>query len=255
VQQGHCPEAAPKRRARRGTGEAQERPPVEEAIPLFMQALQSLSEKVEALRRNRKEYLQDGRFVAKDEHRDPIIWPRGLMSDEQWKNICERAGGDFNSDRLELWDARFVEPVGATQTPPEPLTTLIGVYVLAGLPLPSLLDRLHFAPESVDEAELARHIEGEKAKRPGKVGKMRPHQVPGLKTKAAQVAQLVRGKTLRRGPSTEESSPGEQNVVWYRQQRVGEGATDDGIYRELKDKRALTRNDYDRQKKIRVDAP
>jgi hypothetical protein len=257
VEEGHCEnalEAKPsERRARRGEGPRQELPPPAEAIPLFKRAVEVLNEEIDALK-NRKMYLQDERFVAVDEHHDPVIWLKWGLSDEAWKDICQRFGKDPDSDRFELWDARFVEPAGATQSPQEPLTKLIAIYVLAGLPLEPLLERLHFAPETVDEAELRRHIEGEKVKK-RRNGKTSTQHIPGLKTKAAQLAKLICGGTLRPGPSTEELSPPEQNIVWYRQQRSREGVPDDQIYQELKQKRGLTRAEYDRLKKFRFEAP
>ncbi len=220
---------------------------------MFKQALEVLNEEINALE-NRKMYLQDERFVAVDEYHDPIIWSRLGISDEDWKDICQRFGKDPDSDRFELSDARFVEPAGATQSPQEPLTKLIAIYVLAGLPLEPLLERLHFAPETIDEAELRRHIEGEKAKK-RRNGKTSTQHIPGLKTKAAQVAKLICGGTLRQGPSTGELSRPEQNIVWYRQQRSREGVPDDQIYQELKEKRGLTKAEYARLKKFRLEAP
>ena len=202
----------------------------------------------------RRLYLQDERFVAVDEHHDPIIWSRLGISDEDWKNICQKFGKDPDSDRFELWDARFVEPAGATQSPQEPLTKLIAIYVLASLPLKPLLEKLHFAPETVDDAELRRHIEGEKVRK-RREGKPSTQHISGLKTKAAHVAKLVCGGTLRRGPSTGALSSSEQSIVWYRQQRSREGVPDDQIYQELKEKRGLTRAEYARLQKFRLETP
>jgi hypothetical protein len=214
------------RKARSGTGQRQELPSPTAAIPLFKQALQLLNEQADLLEK-REQYLQDGRFVAQDEHHAPIFWTRPHdMSDEDWKVLCEKFGQSPDSDRFELWDRALVEPVGAAQSPPEPLTTLIAVYVLAGLPLEPLLERLHFAPETVNIDELKWHIDGVKEKKRGKNGKRKTQHIPGLKTKAAQIARLIAGGTLQRGPSTGELSPEEQNIVWYRQQREREGVPD-----------------------------
>ncbi len=251
VEEGHCEKS--ERRARQGEGARQDLPPPAQAIPLFEQALRVLNEEIDALK-NRKMYLQDERFVAVEEHRDPIVWSRLGIPDEDWKAICQRFGKDPASDRFELWDARFVEPAGAAQSPQEPLTKLIATYVLAGLPLEPLLERLHFAPGTVAKVELKRHIEGEKVKKQ-RNGKTSTQHIPGLKTKAAQVARLIYGGTLRQGPSTGELSPSEQNIVWYRQQRVREGVPDTKIYQELKEKRGLTKDEYARLKKFRLDAP
>ena len=148
------------RKARSGIGSRRELPSAAESIPLFRQALQLLHEQTKLLE-SREEYLQDGRFVVQDEHRAPIIWTRPHdMSDEDWRVLCEKFGQSPGSDRFELWDSALVEPVGATQSPQEPLATLIAVYLLAGLPPEPLLKSLHFAPETVDTEEIKRHFDG-----------------------------------------------------------------------------------------------
>jgi uncharacterized Zn finger protein (UPF0148 family) len=256
VEKGHCENLeaeVDKRRARRGEGTQQELPPPAEAIPLFRRALEVLNGEIDTLEK-RKMYLQDERFVAVDEHRDPIIWPRSGISDEDWTNICQRFGKDPDSEQFELWNARFVEPAGATQSPQEPLTKLIATYVLADLPLKPLLEKLHFAPETVDEAELRRHIEGEKVRKYRK-GKSSTQHISGLRTKAAHLAKLVCGGTLRRGPSTGALSSSEQSIIWHRQQRSREGVPDEQIYQKLKRKRGLTRAEYARLKKFRLKTP
>jgi hypothetical protein len=168
------PSGENRRKARSGSGQRQELPPADEATPLFRQALELLNEQVDLLEA-RKEYMQDERFVAQDEHHAPIFWtrPHG-MSDEDWKVLCEKVGQSSNSDCFALWDTPLVEPAGATQSPPEPLTTLIAVYLLAGLPPEPLLDKLHFAPETVDTAEIERHLETACRKRSvGRMGRLR----------------------------------------------------------------------------------
>jgi hypothetical protein len=243
------------RKARSGSGERQELPPAAEATPLFRQALQFLNEQVDLLE-TRKEYVQDERFVAQDEHHAPIFWtrPHG-MSDDDWRALCEKLGQSSDSDGFELWESALVEPAGATQSPQEPLTTLIAVYLLAGLPPEPLLDRLHFASETVDIEEIKRHLDGVEERKRGADGKIKTQHKPGLKTKAAQLARLMRGGLLRRGPSTEELSPEEQNIIWYRQQRARDGVPDATIFRELKEKRGLSKAEYQRLKKFRLDFP
>jgi hypothetical protein len=67
--------ASPARRGR----EARTPAPAQ-AISLFEQALRVLNEEIDALK-NRKMHLQDERFVAVEEHRDPIMWSRLGISD------------------------------------------------------------------------------------------------------------------------------------------------------------------------------
>jgi hypothetical protein len=74
VPRSHCfPEMKYKRRARRGTSEAEELPPAEAAAPLFRQALKQLGWDVVDLQ-NRHEYWHDGRFVAQEVYNHPVLW-------------------------------------------------------------------------------------------------------------------------------------------------------------------------------------
>jgi hypothetical protein len=91
-----------------------------------------------------------------------------------------------------------------------------------------------------------------KEKKRGKNGKRKTQHIPGLKTKVAQVARLIAGGTLQPGPSTGELSPEEQNIVWYRQQRERDGVPDATIFKELKEKRGLSKVEYQRLKKFRL---
>ena len=92
-------------------------------------------------------------------------------------------------------DGEIATPRGAGQAPPEPLTTLIGVAVLAGYQLPPLLRALHPDPSSVNAERLELAILETRAK-------------------VRQLARLVRGGDIRRGPSTEEVSPLEHLAAW-----------------------------------------
>jgi hypothetical protein len=105
--------AAKANRGRRpgpSSGERVELPPAKEAMPLFREMLEVLREAIEQLER-RKEYFQDGRFVVETHVED-------LVDD----------GGEW----VEFKGARAG---GGEQSPPEPLTSLIAIYVLSGLPL------------------------------------------------------------------------------------------------------------------------
>ena len=73
VEEGHCEKS--ERRARQGEGPRQELPPPAQAICRFERALRALKAEIEALK-SRTMYAQDERFVAVEEHRDPIVWWR-----------------------------------------------------------------------------------------------------------------------------------------------------------------------------------
>jgi hypothetical protein len=215
VSRSHCSsEKEYKRRARRGTGKAEELPPAEAAAPLFHQALKKLGWEVVDLQ-NRHEYWHDGRFVAQEVYNDPVLQD-GKWIDEATTNI----------------------PRGGKQYPAEPLTTLIAVYVLSGLPLKPLVEKLHRAPETVDFGYLEAQIAGKKTKKGHK---------PGLRSKAEHIARLVRGAPtpLKPGRDTGEYSAREQNAIWYMRDLETSGFSRFDIVQELK-KRGFTTEEIER---------
>jgi hypothetical protein len=233
-----------KRRAGSIRGEAQELPPAKGASELFEQMLVVLKGHVESLEHLR-ERLQGRRFVAENIYRDPIIWTRNRFSKEQWAKICERFGEDPDSDSFRVIGATYNEPVGGRESPPEPLTVLIATYVLAGLPIEDLLDKLHPDPHSVDLDQLMRQVEGERRKDGHK---------PGLKSKAEHVARLIRGGALVRGAGLGDLSPREQNAAWYIRQLESEGRTGEEIEHEL-DRQGFSKEDVARLRNFRLLSP
>jgi hypothetical protein len=215
VPRSHCsPEREYKRQARRGTSEAEALPPAEAAAPLFHQALKKLDWAVVDLQ-NRHEYWHNGRFVAQEVYNDPVLRD-GEWIDEETINI----------------------PLGGKQHPAEPLTTLIAVYVLAGLPLKPLVEKLHRAPETVDLEYLEAQIVGKRTKKGHK---------PGLRSKAEHVARLVRGapSRLKPGRDTGEHTGREQNAIWYMHDLEARGFSRPAIVQEMT-KRGFSKEDIER---------
>jgi hypothetical protein len=138
------------RRPGQGAGERVELPPAKEAIPLFREMLDVLHEAIEELE-HRKEYFQDGRLVVE----------------------THVQGHAYDGGELVEFKGAF--PGGGEQSPPEPLTSLIAICVLAGLPLEPLLNTLNREPRDVDLDQLDRSIEGKRRKK---------GHTPGLKSKA-----------------------------------------------------------------------
>ncbi len=108
---------------------------------------------------------------------------------------------------------------GAEQHPPEPLTTLIAMYALVEEgnpddPLKPLLAALHPKDWEPDQERLEQALND-------------------LKHKAGQLATLVRGGRLRRGPSTEEISSQQHLVAWYIHHRREAGLLDEEILEGL----------------------
>jgi hypothetical protein len=163
----------PERHARTADGDAVELPQAYEAAPLFHQALKQLGWFVSDLQ-HRKEYLQDGRFVSHEAYQHWVHWPeRGI-------------------DEI----ASVSVPQGGHQSPAEPLTTLIAVYVLSRMPLEPLLEKLHPNPTAIDRDQLNKLIEGKKTAN---------RHDPGLKSRARHIARAICGGEVRGGQTLENS--------------------------------------------------
>jgi hypothetical protein len=133
------------RRARTTRNEPVELPSAYDALPLFHRALQKLDWAIGDLE-NRKEYLQNGRFVAHE------------------------STGPAYSPETGIEEGTLTIPLGGQQTPLEPLPALIGAYVLADEPLEPLLEKLNLWPQSVDKEQIQALIGGKKAPRATREG-------------------------------------------------------------------------------------
>jgi hypothetical protein len=151
---------------------------------LFHRALKKLNRAIGDLE-NRKEYLQNGRFVAQ-EATGPVDWPE-----------------------MDIENKTLTVPLGGQQTPLEPLPALIAAYFLADEPLEPLLGKLNRWPESVDKEQIQALIDG----RQGLKGHIR-----GLKSIVGMIARGIRGGAIRQGRTTGEFSERIQNGAWYSRQ-------------------------------------
>lgn len=79
--------------------------------------------------------------------------------------------------------------------------------------LKPLIDMLHPEPTSVDEKKLS-------------------HKIDQLELVAGQLARIVRGGTVRTGPSTENVSREELSIAWVIYAKRKEGVSDERILRE-----------------------
>jgi hypothetical protein len=135
--------------------------------------------------------------VDRADPRDIQMIRRKDLSPENWELACDAYDEDPTQDYFLIGDEVGIEAYGAGHYPWDELVKLIGVYVLAGKPLEPLLEKLHPEPEKADREQLERLVHGYKK------GK---GYVPGMLDKARQIARLIRGGIVRRGPSTESSS-------------------------------------------------
>ncbi len=204
-------EYEPQRHARTASEKPAELPPAYDALFLFHRALMKLDCAIGDLE-NRKEYLQDGRFIA-HEDTGPVDLPeRGIE------------GGTMSV------------PLGGRQMPLEPLPALVGAYFLAGEPLEPLLEKLNRRPEAVDKGQIQRLIEGEKTPKGHK---------RGLRSVAELIARGMRGGKIRGGQTTGEFSTRIQNGVWYSRQLADRGLATETISERLSEA-GFTRDEISR---------
>jgi hypothetical protein len=223
VKPNHCKknEGRKQRRARRGTGQAIELPPAKSAENLFQAAIGEMERSLWTLD-SRKEFYRDERFDTISDHPNAStthyrdIFPPGEEGEEEWRKLCERHGQDPSVDHFFVPVAPIATSEGALQITPEPLPELIALYVLARKPLNQLLEALHPNPSEAEQERLDQAVEE-------------------LWHKAGQLATLVRGGKIRRGPSTGDLSPREQSAARFISKRLHEGVPEAEIYRLLRE--------------------
>ena len=201
----HCQEPKPARKRRaRLAGEREELPPAAAAAGIFHAALIALKDDIVKLA-DRREWLQGERFMAGDYQTGRVVL----------RLLNEDSIVDPPAETVLQEHGEVAVPRGAGQAPAEPLTTLIGVAVLTGYPLPPLLRALHPDPSTIRAERLEQAVQE-------------------AKDKVRQLARLVRGGEIRRGPPTEEVSPLEQLAAWEIHGLLQAGATKREVEDHLK---------------------
>ena len=234
----HCTRKGQRqRRAKRGTGQALELPPAKRAETLIHKAIQNMETSWLYLD-SRREFYRDERFdtisdqpnASATHYRD--VYPPGEEGDEIWRKLCERHGQDPSVDHFFAPVAPIATSEGASQIPPEPLPELIALYVLSGEPLHPLLESLHPNPSEVNQVRLDQAVEE-------------------LWHTAGQLATIVRGGVIRRGPSTGELAPIEQSIARFISKQLREGVSEAEIY-ELLRKRGFSQLEIRRLRDLKL---
>ena len=210
----HCePMREARRKARKSTEEAR-LPSPQTAEGSFRLALAWLEEDVASLHLF-EERLQGERFVGMlNEPEGELFLYRRMFYESDWERLCSLYGLEPAPGQLDVEGTGTTQPYGANPTPARPLVRLIAAYALVYDALIPLVDRLHPDPASIDEKKLA-------------------DKVDQLGLMAGQLATLVRGGTVRTGPSTGKVSREEQRIAWAISRRRKEGASDERILREI----------------------
>ena len=218
----HC-EAADGHRERQArikeTANQQDLPPASRAQELFWPVVIALERAVEDLPFYRGHY-QDGRFVASYRQPGTVIVYRDHVSESVWEQLCTTQDKDQTGDWIVVPGSALNKAFGGSRNPPEPLTTLITMYLLADEPLEPLLRTLHRDLPNAKREQIKKHLDGK----------------DGLRRKAREIASLVCGGKAGRGRHEGEFDSEEHYAMWYVTQRRNEGATDQLIVTELNEK-------------------
>lgn len=239
VQTKHCEPPRRRRNPGVGTGQRRELPSAARAAGLFqerLEALQALLHNAENLE-HRQEVYQDRRFPGADVYEGTLAFARYRRdkdgrrvenySEEEWQNLCEQYDHNPHEEVIGVADSPLQVPTEAAPVPPEPLTTLIGVYALAGGPMSPLLDALYPGEPSEEVVEAVRKcVEG----------KWRPDKTDGLKALAGRLAIWVRGGKPEGAPPPALSAA-EYDAACYISQLREEGRSDKEIRRRLSNHR------------------
>jgi hypothetical protein len=228
------------RRAKRGSGQAIDLPPAKNAEDMLRRAVERLRSDLLPLD-SRTEIYKDERFEAVSDYpgasttwyRD--IFPPGAEGDEEWRKLCEKHGQNPGIDHFFAPHDPIFFPEGVTQNPPSPLTELIATYVLASEPLEPLLEALHPNPAEVDEERLDQAVDE-------------------LRHKAGQLATIVRGGIIRRGPSTEDLSLSEHNAASFITSQLRQGVPAAEL-RALLRERGYSQQEFTRLKNLNIQSP
>jgi hypothetical protein len=131
----------------------------------------------------------------------------------------EERGEDPETEFVDLPMTDYRTPGGASHVPPEPLTTLVGAYVLAGGEPGPLIDALHPDSGGSDRKELERRLE---------------KMAQSMRTQARRYATGVRGGVVKTGRKPEGLTNTEHAAAIYVRERREQGATDEQILGELR---------------------
>jgi hypothetical protein len=206
------------------------------ATRLFQERLKALVQDVEGLAA-RVESYQDKRFPGVDVYPGTTAFFRYLLrrdgrrveiySEQEWQKLCKRYNQDPEEEDFMITGSVLQAPTEVAPAPPEPLTTLIGVYALAGGEIEVLLEALYPGEPSREVLEEVRKcVEGKK----------KSDKKDGLKTLARQLAILVRGGSIEGAPPLALSSA-EHDAACYITQLREEGRSEEEIRRRLSNHR------------------
>jgi hypothetical protein len=244
-----------KRQPGPGTGKSSELPDAAQASELFADTLRSLLASLADLE-FRHERSQDGRIVGTDTFVGPSYLSRRYerngkvvenFTEEQWNDLCARHGQNPTVDGFWVEGGGLKRAAGAARHPAEPLSTLIGVYALAGGDMNRLLEKLYCGTPTQETLEAIRkRVEGKK----------KSDKMDGIKALARQLAALLRGQVLRGAPPPG-LTPVEHDAACYITMLREQKCSDEEIAKKLSNHRmadgsGLSRADIQRLGNLRL---
>jgi hypothetical protein len=251
-----------KRKAGPGTHEYKELSSPHRAADLFEERIKYLSAELENLYNSHR--YQDKRFAGAAVSPGTATFSRyvedkdgrrhEIFSLEAWQELCERHSQNPNAvvtaDSVVVLGAQHTVVTEAAPSPPEPLTTLIGVYALAGGDMEALIQALHSGDLSREEREEIRKcVEGRK----------KTDKKDGLRVVTERLAKLVCGGEIAGAPPPGLSAV-EHDAACYITQLRDEGRSDEEVLPRLRNHRMtdgseLTAHDVSRLGNLRLRYP
>lgn len=228
-----------KERKARSSGEAVELPAASNAERLFRKDIEQLTQYVDDLH-NLRETLQGERFVSSSWVADDWEWfYRADFLEEDWRKLCEEASVNPEADEHYLQLRPSAVPEGVHSSPSESLTRLIALHALVNGSMNSLVNVLHPYPDEINWKRLNEQLYGHH-----KDPRQRGH-VKTLRHGATQLAKLVRGGDIRRGPPPPSITRRQQWIYWYLiRPLANESYTNEQILTSLVEKGHLDEDEY-----------
>jgi hypothetical protein len=233
-------EADRERKARQGGGEAEDLPPAADASDLFRIAIERLKTDLHYTN-HLNEVLRDGRFEATFNIQEELMlaseYVRDEVSPEIWEELCAEHGKDPASTDL-LTVTRETRHVGGVYPwPTMHLVRLIAAYLISARSwrdVEVLLERLHPKSRKPNREQINKYLTGNE----------------GLLPTMKKLAQVVRGKTVKRGLNVEGEDLFHHVAGDFIRRAREQGMSEEEITRVLREEYKLPEDEISRLQNI-----
>jgi hypothetical protein len=240
-----APEADRERKARQGGGEAEDLPPAADAGDLFRIAIERLKNDLHYTN-HLNEVLQYDRFEATFDFHEELVLPREFVRDEAspeiWEQLCAEHGKDpASTDSLVV--TRGTRLMGGTAPwPTMHLVRLITAYLVTARSwrdVEVLLERLHPKSRDPNMNQINKYLTGDE----------------GLLPTMKKLAQVVRGKSVKRGLNVEGEDLFHHVAGDFIRRGMEQGIPEEEITRVLREQYQLSEDEIFRLQKIFLPRP